>query len=150
MSAGEAVAAGFRDGSFQGMKIGVTDPGPGDAAEDLEELIGHIAKQANPHQIIALVLIHTPENNDGDGKKGCFFAQVGDQQHELIEPGQPDLLQKIQKFHGNLRYSQIFTIVTQFSPIRKKKYKQGVLPRPAGDILLAYSIDLTTNLLLRT
>jgi hypothetical protein len=56
---------------------------------------------------------------------------VGDQEHELIESGQPDLLQKIQKFHGNLRYAQIFVIISQFSTYRKKKYgKKEERPMP--------------------
>jgi hypothetical protein len=113
------------------MEIGVTDPGSGDAAKDLEELIGHISEEAHAHQVISLVLVHAPENDDTDGKKCGLLAQVGDQEHELIESGQPDLLQKIQKFHGNLRYAQIFVIISQFSTYRKKKYgKKEERPMP--------------------
>ena len=115
MTAGEGIAAGFLPGRFQDGEILIPHPGPGDSAQQLHKLAGQGTKQAHAQDIVTLILIHAPKDDQRHHKERRFLAQLGDAQHQFIQPGNADLFQQVQKFHGSSsRDSDAFIIQQPF------------------------------------
>ena len=71
-----------------------------------------------------MIFIYTPEHKYTDSQKGSFFAQTGNQQHQIIQQWEADLRKQIQEFHRNLQTPHNTDIISQFSHDRKVKYKK--------------------------
>ena len=110
MSTGETVTTGSCLSFLHRIKRKSPIPGSGNAAGDLQELVGKIAEQSDTQKIIATILIHTPEYDQRDHKKCRFLTQPGDQQHELRQRWKSDPFQKMQKFHDLASLCQLVSV----------------------------------------
>ena len=95
MAAGKAIASSRFPGLLQNREIGIQHPGTGYPAQQLQKLVGHGSEKAHRHDIVALLLIHAPEYNQGKDKKRSLLTQRRNCQHQLIESRNPDFFQQI-------------------------------------------------------
>ena len=95
MAGGEGIAGGLRPGGFDDGEVGIPHPGTGDPAGDLQKLVDQGTHKAHTHQIIALALIHAPEDRQRGNEEHGLTAQVGQGRHDGIQPGSAKRLQHI-------------------------------------------------------
>ena len=96
---GEGVAGGLSPGGFHDGEVRVPDPGPGDPAGDLHELVDQCAQKAHAQQVIAPALVHAPERHQCGDEKHRLAAQLRQHRYDAVQPGGPQSLQKIQEIH---------------------------------------------------
>lgn len=132
VAAGEAVACGLRPGGLDDGEIGVFHPGPGDPADHFEPLVHQHAYEAHAEQVVALPLVHAPEDEQRSHHEEGFFSQVGDQGHEDVQDRVADGFKPIEQFHFASSLPEI-SYLHYNTPIgRKARRKGGACAPPPG------------------
>ena len=94
VSTGKAITVSPCPGLLHNGKLRVLHPGPGNTAVQFEELVENRTHKPNRHEVIPSGFIHAPEENQCNGQKNDFTSQIGNSQHNSIEPACPYLFQQ--------------------------------------------------------
>ena len=96
VAAGEGEPRGFGAGALDDGEVRIEHPRPRDAAQELEKLVEHRPQKSDGQQIISLVFVDAPEDEDGDCEKGCLAAEVRDAAHQPVARGGAEALEQIE------------------------------------------------------
>ena len=95
MAAGEGIACGLGAGAFHNGKALVLHPRTGDTEQELHELIQHRSRKAHRQDIISLMLVDAPEEDQSRQDKEGLLAQVRDCREEGVQHGIADAFQEL-------------------------------------------------------
>ena len=95
MSRGEGVACGLLYRAINYGKAGILYPRARHLTNKLERLIDNGADKARDKDVVASVLIHTPEEDYREGEEDSFLTEMGDRREDKIKDRISDLFKQI-------------------------------------------------------
>ena len=99
MSAGEGEIVGGFLGTAYRLKVRILYPRAIHLEGKLQGLSRKGGHESADENVIRLVLVDTPEQNQRQHEKQYVLAEPGDQLEESVTDGRAKLFQKIEKFH---------------------------------------------------
>ena len=95
MSRGEGVACGLLYRAINYGEAGILYPRARHLTNKLERLIDNSADKSRDKDVVASVLIHTPEEDYREGEEDSFLTEMGDRREDKIKDRISDLFKQI-------------------------------------------------------